>query len=118
MRTSRSSYHPSFLTSVSSPGNGFFDREQDPRIADIDAIREAFELNLIGLIQTTTAFLPLLRKGEHPVILNVSTDMASQDYLVNLPACRLHCVAYNTSKAAANSYTISLSKMETGVKGA
>ncbi|KAL1737506.1 hypothetical protein EV714DRAFT_241621 [Schizophyllum commune] len=97
---------------VNNAGNGFWDRDQDPRTANISAVRDAIELNLIGLIQATTAFLPLLRKGTNPVILNVSTDMASQDYLAKLPSCPLHiAVAYNTSKAAANSYTISLSKV-------
>lgn len=99
---------------VNNAGNGFFDREQDARKADINAVREAVELNLIGLIQTTTAFLPLLRKGTNSVILNVTTDMASQEHLTHLPPCPLHCVAYNTSKAAANSYTISLAKMLEG----
>ncbi|KAL1739515.1 hypothetical protein HDZ31DRAFT_68851 [Schizophyllum fasciatum] len=96
---------------VNNAGNGFWDRNQDARTADVSAVRDAIELNLIGTIQTTTAFLPLLRKGSHPVILNVSSDMASQDYMSKLPASPLHAVAYNTSKAAANSYTISLAKM-------
>ena len=112
--------HPCLLSLTFFSGNGFWDCDQDPRTANISAVRDAIELNLIGLIQATTAFLPLLRKGSNPVILNVSTDMASQDYLSKLPSCPLHiAVAYNTSKAAANSYTISLSKVleAEGIKG-
>ncbi|CAK5284604.1 unnamed protein product [Mycena citricolor] len=81
---------------------------------DLDAIRGTFETNVIGTIQTTTAFLPLLRKSNTPetpsVILNVSTDMASNSFMAS-PKGFLHdVVAYNTSKAAQNSYTIALAK--------
>ena len=69
------------------------------------------ETNLYGLIETTKAFLPLLRKSTTgaPVILNVSTDMASNSYQAR-PDASVHVVAYNTSKAAANSYTIALAQ--------
>ncbi|KAF8895242.1 hypothetical protein BD779DRAFT_1498351 [Infundibulicybe gibba] len=67
----------------------------------------AFEPNFFGLIQTTTTFLPLLRKSSNAVILNVSTGMASNTEQAR-PDSIHHWVAYNTSKAAANSYTIAL----------
>jgi NAD(P)-dependent dehydrogenase (short-subunit alcohol dehydrogenase family) len=76
---------------------------------DVDLIRKAMDVNLYGLIQTTQGFLQLLRKGKegHRVILNVTTDMASNSFQAR-PDSQLHVVAYNTSKAAANSYTIAL----------
>lgn len=46
-------------------------------------------------------------KSSKPNILNISTDMASNAFQA-LPDSALHVVAYNTSKAAANSYTIAL----------
>jgi len=67
------------------------------------------ETNFFGLIQTTIAFLPLLRKSTNAVILNVTIDMASNT-IQSRPDAILHVVAYNTSKAAANSYTISLAQ--------
>ena len=75
------------------------------------------ETNFFGLIQTTTALLPLLRRSTNGVILNVSTDMASNAIQAG-PNPRLHVVAYNTSKAAANSYTIALAQelREEGIK--
>jgi NAD(P)-dependent dehydrogenase (short-subunit alcohol dehydrogenase family) len=73
----------------------------------LSVIRQAFEPNFFGMIQTTITFLPLLRKSSQAVILNVSTDMASNT-LQSKPDSKLHVVAYNTSKAAANSYTIAL----------
>ncbi|KAJ7619337.1 hypothetical protein FB45DRAFT_714617, partial [Roridomyces roridus] len=45
------------------------------------------------------------------VILNVTSDMASNGLMAKIPKNFLHdFVAYNTSKAAANSYTIGLAK--------
>ncbi|KAJ6608256.1 hypothetical protein B0H10DRAFT_527230 [Mycena sp. CBHHK59/15] len=79
---------------------------------DVAVIRSAFEANFFGLIQTTTALLPLLRASSTPnapsVILNVSTDMASNTFMAG-PNSFLHEeIPYNTSKAAANAYTIAL----------
>jgi len=84
------------------------DRPQAASTVDLAIIREAFEPNFFGLIQTTTTLLPLIRAAPNGVILNVSTDMASNT-LQARPEAGLHLAAYNTSKAAANSYTIALS---------
>lgn len=83
--------------------------EQNQKATEISlsTIREAFEPNFFGLIQTTNTLLPLLRKGKHAVILNVTIDMASNTIQAK-PDSTLHVTAYNTSKAAANSYTIAL----------
>ncbi|KAJ7880030.1 hypothetical protein B0H14DRAFT_3770106 [Mycena olivaceomarginata] len=52
------------------------------------------------------------------VILNVSTDMASNGLMVGPNGFLHQAVAYNTSKAAANSYTIALAHelKEEGIK--
>ncbi|KAG6902417.1 hypothetical protein C0995_000343 [Termitomyces sp. Mi166 len=93
-------------TDVSSLGVGLLDKDQNAITVSLDVIREAFEANFYGMIQTTQTFLPLLRKSSQAVILNVTTDMASNNR--QSKADDLHVVAYNTSKAAANSYTIAL----------
>lgn len=95
---------------VNNAGTGVMNKPQRATDVDVSVVREACEVNLFGLIETTTAFLPLLLKSKStPTIVNVSTDMASNSYMAShdLPSF-LHVVAYNTSKAAANSYTISL----------
>ncbi|KAM6497358.1 hypothetical protein JOM56_007831 [Amanita muscaria] len=92
---------------VNNAGVAEFGKEQNATKADISAIRNCVEVNLIGLIQANTTLLPLLRASSQAVILNVSTDMASNTLQAS-PEAQLHCVAYNTSKAAANSYTIAL----------
>ncbi|KAG7443555.1 NAD(P)-binding protein [Guyanagaster necrorhizus] len=76
----------------------------------LTTIRNAFEPNFYGLIQTTQAFLPLLRaapKG-YACVVNNTTDMASNAHQA-APGSRYY-VAYDTSKAAANSYSIALAK--------
>ncbi|GLB38573.1 putative short-chain dehydrogenases reductases (SDR) family protein [Lyophyllum shimeji] len=91
---------------VNNAGVGLLDKDQNALTVSLDVVREAFEPNFFGLIQTTQAFLPLLRASPQAVILNVSTDMASNGHQAK--SDYLHVVAYNTSKAAANSYTIAL----------
>ena len=72
--------------------------------------RATFETNVFGLIATTQAFLPLLRKSEAGRIVNLSsilgsntlhTDPKSPIYDFKLPA-------YNVSKSAVNAYTVQL----------
>ena len=85
------------------------EENQNATSLSLTVVRETMETNFFGLIQTTIAFLPLLRKTAHAVILNVSTDMASNTMQAR-PNASLHFVAYNTSKAASNSYTIALAQ--------
>ncbi|WP_133916928.1 SDR family NAD(P)-dependent oxidoreductase [Streptomyces sp. NBC_00582] len=46
------------------------------RITAADA-SEVFEVNVVGIVRVTHAFLPLLRKSASPVIVNVSSGMGS-----------------------------------------
>ncbi len=94
---------------VNNAGISNLGKDQNAKSVDVALIRETVEVNLYGLIENTKAFIPLLRKSTTgaPVILNVSTDMASNSYQAKSKT-PMHVVAYNTSKAAANSYTIAL----------
>lgn len=65
------------------------------------------ETNFFGLVQTTIAFLPLLRKSANAVILNVAT---TTNTIQARPNAGFQVVAYNTSKAAVNSYTVALAQ--------
>ena len=85
-------------------------KPQKATSVDLQVVRNTFEPNFFGLIQITTTLLPLIRKAnkDHPaVICNVTIDMASNTLQAG-PNHLPHWVAYNTSKAAANSYTIAL----------
>ncbi len=96
-------------TTILRTGIGTFGKDQNASTADVSAIRDCLEVNLIGLVQTTAMFLPLLRASPQAVILNMSTEMASNSLQAG-PNARIHVVVYNTSKAAANSYTIVLAQ--------
>ncbi|KAL0568793.1 hypothetical protein V5O48_013190 [Marasmius crinis-equi] len=98
---------------VHNAGIGSFDKDQGATTVDISTIRNSMETNLYGVIEITQTFLPLLRKaasqnGAKPVILLNTTDMSSNAFQAR-PNSILHFTAYNTSKAAANSYIIALS---------
>lgn len=94
---------------VNNAGISMMGHDQNATTVDVQVLREAFEPNFFGLVQTTTTFLPLIRKGRagYQVILNISIDMAS-NWLQSGPNALFHLAAYNTSKAAMNSYTIAL----------
>ncbi|KAK7032493.1 hypothetical protein VNI00_013062 [Paramarasmius palmivorus] len=92
---------------VHNAGLAKMDATQDASSVDTNVIKETMEVNLYGVIHTTQTFLPLLRQSKKPTILLVTTDMASNTHQ-SQPDSFLHVVAYNTSKAAANSYLIAL----------
>ncbi|KAH9480262.1 Short-chain dehydrogenase [Psilocybe cubensis] len=82
---------------------------QSASIVSVDIVREVYNTNVFGLIQTTTTFMPLLRKSLLPIILNVSSGLGSST-LQSRPGARANFVAYQSSKAAVNSYTVSLAQ--------
>ncbi|PPQ67720.1 hypothetical protein CVT25_009326 [Psilocybe cyanescens] len=92
---------------INNAGISKMEASQKATSVEIPVLRDAMETNFFGLVQTTIAFLPLIRKSSQGVILNVSSDMASNTFMAR-PDSALHVVAYNTSKAAMNSYTIAL----------
>lgn len=60
------------------------------------------EVNAVGPILVTRAFVPLLRSGADPVILNVSSQLGSMEVGAQAGAD----VGYNASKAALNMITV------------
>jgi NAD(P)-dependent dehydrogenase (short-subunit alcohol dehydrogenase family) len=67
--------------------------------ADLTVVREAAETNLYGPWRTVQEFLPLLRAGDHPRIVNVSSEAAS------LASMGGGTPAYTASKVALNALT-------------
>jgi len=84
------------------------DAKQDALAITMPVLRDTMETNFFGLIENTLAFIPLLRKSKNGVITNVSTRMGSNSWLGGPDGSLQQFVAYNTSKAAMNSYTIAL----------
>ena len=76
----------------------------------LETWRATFETNVFGLVATTQAFLPLLRKSEAGRIVNVSSILGSITYHATpgSPVYDFKVPAYNVSKAAVNAYTVQL----------
>jgi NAD(P)-dependent dehydrogenase (short-subunit alcohol dehydrogenase family) len=75
-------------------------------------VRRVFETNVFGVVRVTHAFLPLLERSEHPVIVNVSSGMGS--IAVTTDPERLEStligIAYPASKTAVNMLTTQYAK--------
>jgi NAD(P)-dependent dehydrogenase (short-subunit alcohol dehydrogenase family) len=76
-----------------------YDTAAHASTANLNEIRAALETNLLGAWRTTLAFLPLLRRSEHPRIVNVSSEGGS------LASMSAGTPAYSVSKAALNALT-------------
>ena len=77
----------------------------------LDTWRETFDTNVFGLIATTEAFLPLLRKSDAGRIVNLSSILGSIEFHAT-PGSPVYeskdTPAYNVSKSAVNAYTVQL----------
>jgi len=81
--------------------------------------RRTFDTNVFGLIETTQAFLPLLRKSEAGRIVNLSSILGSIEYHATKGSPiydSKETPAYNVSKAAVNAYTVQLAHELKGSK--
>ncbi|MGW5671581.1 SDR family NAD(P)-dependent oxidoreductase [Micromonospora sp. NPDC003776] len=77
-----------------------------------ELMRSLFETNVFGLVRVTHAFLPLLRRSAAPVVVNVSSGLASLTRVTDPgdPAYAYPGVAYPASKAAVNMMTVQYAK--------
>ncbi|MFJ8386623.1 SDR family NAD(P)-dependent oxidoreductase [Streptomyces sp. NPDC094438] len=77
-----------------------------------DLMRHVFETNVFGTVRVTHAFLPLLRRSAAPVIVNVSSGLASLTHVADAdsPAYAYPGVAYPASKTAVNMITVQYAK--------
>ena len=76
-----------------------YDTWQRATTADLEVVREALEVNLLGAWQTSLTLLPLLRQSRHGRIVNLSSEARSLASMDGGPP------AYNVSKAALNALT-------------
>ncbi|MEU5254045.1 SDR family NAD(P)-dependent oxidoreductase [Streptomyces longwoodensis] len=77
-----------------------------------DTLRTVLETNVVGVVRVTRAFLPLLRRSAAPVVVNVSSGLASLTRVTTEgdPAFAYPGVAYPASKAAVNMITVQYAK--------
>jgi NAD(P)-dependent dehydrogenase (short-subunit alcohol dehydrogenase family) len=85
-----------------------------PGAAEItaDVMRSLFETNVFGVVRVTHAFLPLLRRSAAPVVVNVSSGLASMTRATTpgAPGYAYPGVAYPASKVAVNMITVQYAK--------
>lgn len=76
------------------------------------------DVNVVGVVRTTTAFLPLLRRSDDPVIVNVSSGMGSLALTHDpaRPESRVVAPLYTSSKAALTMLTTQYAKALEGVR--
>ncbi|MCD0490064.1 SDR family oxidoreductase [Pedobacter sp. MC2016-14] len=77
---------------------------------DITVFKEVFETNFFGVIEVTQTFIDLLKASTAPRIVNVTSGLGSLS-LHNDPSWKYYpfkAAVYVSSKAALNSYTITL----------
>jgi len=77
-----------------------------------DEMRTVFETNVFGVVRVTHAFLPLLQRSPAPVVVNVSSGLASLTGLSDpdSPAHFYQALAYPSSKTAVNMITVQYAK--------
>jgi NAD(P)-dependent dehydrogenase (short-subunit alcohol dehydrogenase family) len=82
----------------------------------IETLRRTFETNFFGLVDLTQRLLPLLRRSEHPRIVNQSSILASltEHSDPNSVIADVHALAYDASKTAVNAFTVHLAKILRG----
>ena len=95
---------------VNNAGVFLDEREGKPSEQPLEVWRNTFETNLFGLVATTQALLPLLRKSAAGRIVNLSSILGSIT-LHATPGSPIYdskTPAYDASKSAVNSYTVHL----------
>jgi NAD(P)-dependent dehydrogenase (short-subunit alcohol dehydrogenase family) len=105
---------------VNNAGLGTFNKPTTTE--DLSHWRWTFETNLFGLVETTQAFLPLIRKSDAGRIVHLTSILGSLE-LATTPSSPVYgaagfAAAYGASKAAVNMYTIHLARElePTGIK--
>ncbi len=93
-------------------------KPQELSAIDITQLKELFDTNFFGAIQTTQAMLPLLEKADQPVILNVSSELGSLTMQTseNRNPNWSNFYAYGSTKTAMNAFTILLAHEFKGSK--
>jgi NAD(P)-dependent dehydrogenase (short-subunit alcohol dehydrogenase family) len=95
---------------VNNAGVMIDDQKKKPSEQSLDVWRKTFETNLFGLVATTQALLPLLRKSAGGRIVNLSSILGSIHLHATpgSPVYDMKLPAYNVSKSAVNAYTVQL----------
>jgi NAD(P)-dependent dehydrogenase (short-subunit alcohol dehydrogenase family) len=83
-----------------------------PADVTADVMRKTFETNVVGTVRVIHASLPLLQRSAAPVVVNVSSGLASLTRVTTpgAPAYAYPGVAYPASKTVVNMITVQYAK--------
>ena len=95
---------------VNNAGVMLDDPKKKPSEQSLEVWRKTFETNLFGLVATTQALLPLLRKSAAGRIVNLSSILGSITLHATpgSPIYDMKMPAYDVSKSAVNAFTVHL----------
>jgi NAD(P)-dependent dehydrogenase (short-subunit alcohol dehydrogenase family) len=87
---------------------GVFDAKAPTVTAEFASVQAALDVNLFGPWRMVRALEPLLRRGRHPRIVNISSEAASFGAPRGMATRGGGLGAYTVSKAAQNALTVKL----------
>ncbi|MFI9066253.1 SDR family oxidoreductase [Streptomyces sp. NPDC053429] len=85
---------------------GIVEDDVDPSATTASLARDIYATNVFGVIATTHAMLPLLRRSPAGRVVNLSSRLGSLAKAADLSSPHRQLLAYNSSKAALNSLTL------------
>ena len=89
--------------------SGGFSKVED---ITVETMRHVYETNVFGIVRVINAFVPLLRKSESPVIVNVTSGLGSFGMVTNPETVesKVNALAYTSSKSAVTMLTVQYAK--------
>ena len=95
---------------VNNAGVLLDDAQKKPSEQSLDTWRKTFDTNVFGVVETTNALLPLLKKSDAGRIVNVSSILGSiaEHLNPNSAIYNYKVPAYDVSKTAVNAWTAHL----------
>lgn len=89
--------------------SGGFSKVED---ITVETMRNVYETNVFGMVRVINAFVPLLRKSEAPVIVNVTSGLGSFGMVTNPETVesKVNALAYTSSKSAVTMLTVQYAK--------
>jgi NAD(P)-dependent dehydrogenase (short-subunit alcohol dehydrogenase family) len=97
---------------INNAGVYLSDRDGLPSKTSIETVTDVFNVNFLGPIRVTQAFLPLIKKSALGKILNVSSGLGSLNLILDHSPtgfAGVNVLGYNASKAALNMFSALLS---------
>lgn len=82
----------------------------EPAATGVDDLRAVYETNVFGPVRVTRAFLPLLRRGERPRLVMVSSSLGSLTGMSDWRWANHPHLGYPSSKAALNMVSVLYAK--------